>query len=89
LTAAFAQPITKFIGQDNRTDCGSSIQLAFSYSSFGTDYSDLGDVAYLRYFLKSRARSRFSYISKTKSPAWMLMTSGSAIIGIYLNEWTI
>ena len=28
-------------------------------------------------------------ISKTKSPAWMLVTSGSAIIGVYLNEWTI
>jgi len=28
-----------------------------------------------------------SHISaKTKSPAWMLLTSGSAIIGIYLNE---
>ncbi len=38
---------------------------------------------------KNRARSRFSYISKTKSPAWMLVTSGSAIIGVYLNEWTI
>ena len=68
MTAAFAQQITKFIGQDNRTDYGAGIQLAFFYSSFGTDYSDLGDdVAYLqRYFLKSRARSRFPYISKIK-----------------------
>lgn len=74
------QQIAKFIGQDNRTDYG-AIKPAFFYSSFGTDYSDLGDVAYWqRYFLKSEAHSRFPYISKTKSPAWMLMTSGSAII---------
>ncbi|MDE8678059.1 hypothetical protein ACLOC1_08945 [Limosilactobacillus mucosae] len=87
MTAVFAQQIAEFIDQDNRIDYGAGIQPAFFYSSFGMDYSDLGDVAYLqRYFLKSRAHSRFSYISKTKSPAWMLLTSGSAIIGIYLNE---
>jgi len=81
LTAVFAQQIAEFIDQDNRIDYGAGIQPAFFYSSFGMDYSDLGDVAYLqRYFLKSRARNRFPYISKTKSPAWMLMTSGSAII---------
>ncbi|MDC2840795.1 hypothetical protein [Limosilactobacillus mucosae] len=48
MTATFAQPITKFIGQDNRTDYGAGIQPAFFYSSFGTDYSNLGDVAYLQ-----------------------------------------